>query len=445
MSFSKKLPFLLLSLLLLVSPAMAGESIKEYQVTGEGVTYKDALYDALVNGLGQIQGFNLKSVQTRENKVQEISSYLDDQAHSAGNMNSVTSGKIDFKTEGFVQNYEVLDRYTNDSGLWEVVVLLKVSKYETPGISPDSRRKLAVVPFRSTFKNYEFNDETVPGDVLSRELSQQLINEFTQSRKFTVIDRDFTSEYKSERDFLRSGDAAVSEQIKLGEALGVDYLVVGQITDASQTEEYYEVRITGKSGYRHTASMTVDYRIIVMATRQIKWSGSVTTTLDDDFFKEQLRSSPGRLSTERLRSFIVNKTAKDIVNSAMDNIYPIRVAAIQENGQIILNQGGVTLAEGEILELYGKGEIIYDPVTKESLGSEETWLGAVRVDRVTAKMSYVHLIDGSAVGLKVGDICRRIKVDPNQGAVSPEELNREYGRESNVDRSGSGGVYLPFD
>jgi curli biogenesis system outer membrane secretion channel CsgG len=421
--------------------------LSEMQVIGEGVTYKDALNDALTNALAQTKGVQLNSEEVHNTAYQEVSSQLDDQYSSESKLVSSTQGSVSLKTKGFIQNYEILDRYKNDSGLCEVVVSVKTSKYKTPGISPDNRRKLAVIPFRNQMEAFQFGQDVVPGDIFCRQYTQHLVNEFTQARKFSIVDREYGTEFGMEREYLKTDDFSIEEQAKLGQVLGVDYLVVGTIKEAYQKKDFYRVQLTGQTGYKYNASITVDYRIMVMATRQIKWSDSVTTTLGNNFFKEKIKASPSKsLTDKQIRDLLISISAKEVVNSAMDNIYPIRVAAIQPSGDIILNQGGISLEEGENLDLFSRGQAVIDPVTGESLGADETYLGTIVITRVNPKMSYARFVE-SAYGMpQVGDICRRVKSDPNKpNGPTPEEMNEKHGRESNVDSSGSGGVYLPFD
>jgi len=133
--------FVFLSVFLFISGiAFADEEIHEFEVTGEGATYQDALQNALVNGISQQYGFKMKSEEVRQTKIRELSAYVNEQSKSMGEIDINTQGRIDFKTEGFVQNYKVLNRRINSSDLYEVSVLIKIAKYKTPGISPHCRR-----------------------------------------------------------------------------------------------------------------------------------------------------------------------------------------------------------------------------------------------------------------------------------------------------------------
>jgi curli biogenesis system outer membrane secretion channel CsgG len=430
----KRIVFLFIFLFIGVV-ACADEEIHEFEVTGEGISYKEAFHDALVNGISQIYGFKMKSEEVRQTKIKELSAYVNDQSKSIGEIDINTQGRIDFKTEGFVQNYEVLSKSMNSSDLYEVNVLIKIASYKTPGISPNSRRKIAIIPFRTKQTSYSFRGGHILSSEISRQFTQKLVTEMTQTRRFTVLDREYMEEFLREKSLVLSADAPVSEQMKIGEVLGVDYLLVGTITEASQKQVPYTIQITGETGYDYSASFVADYRIMVMATRQIKWSDSVTISLGDAKIKSMVPS----LRPEKIQQSLLGKAAQQIVHRAKENIYPIRVVKVQQNGELILNQGGATVSDGEMLDVFIKGERIVDPYTGESLGSSETWAATIKIVRVIPKMSYARVIKGQLATIQNGSICRRIAEKNNQ---TPRN---SAGRKTDVQTTSGGGAVLPFD
>jgi len=122
----------------------------------------------------------------------------------------------------------------------------------------------------------------------------------------------------------------------------------------------------------------------------------------------------------------------------MANIYPIRVVKVQPNGEIILNQGGVTVKNGEILDVFSKGEKIIDPYTHESLGSSESWIASIKIFRVIPKMSYARVLKGKSSLIRNGSICRR-------QAEKNKQPSQTSGRTTDVQSISGGGVVLPFD
>lgn len=437
MGLIKKIIFVCIIILLNSGIAFADKEITEFDVTGEGASYKDALQDALVNGISQQYGFKLKSESERQTKTREWSKSVNDQVSTLNEIDIKSQGKIDLKTEGFVQNYDIISKSINSSDLYEVVVHIKIAKYKTPGISPESRRKIAIIPFRTTKTSYIFNEDNIPSYEISRQFSQKLVTELTQTRRFTVLDREYMEEFLREKNLILSADAPVSEQMKIGNVLGVDYLLIGTISEANQIQTPYTIQVTGETGYDYSASFIADYRIIVMATRQIKWADSVTLSLGSAEIKNMVPS----LSSDQIQQALLSKAAKDIVYKATEDIYPIRVVNVQPNGEIILNQGGVTISKGDELEIFANGENIVDPYTKESLGAAESWVATIKISRVIPKMSYATVVKGNISSIKNDDICRR-KFEENNSSLQEQETT---GMTTDVETTNGGGVILPFD
>ena len=277
--------------------------------------------------------------------------------------------------------------------------------YKSPGISPHSRRKLAVMPFRNVKTSFSIGGSRIPSWEISREFSQKLVDELTQSRRFTVLDREYICNYFKEKHLVLSGNMPLQEQMHLGQVLGVDYMLVGTISNFELERVPYRIKILDKTGYKNTAKFIADYRIIVMATRQVKWSDSVTLNLDADALRRLIKSD----DPEIIQHALLEEGARKIAHKALANIYPIRIAVVQPGGRLILNQGGKTVSEGELFDIFKVGDKVVDPYSGESLGAAETWIATAKVERVLAKQSYAAVIKGEADQVQVKDICRRVK------------------------------------
>jgi hypothetical protein len=197
----------------------------------------------------------------------------------------------------------------------------------------------------------------------------------------------------------------LEEQMHIGQVLGVDYMLVGTISNLELKRTAYEIKTLGKTGYQTKAKFIADYRIIVMATRQVKWSDSVTLNLGTDALRRLVPSD----DPELIQHALLEEGARIIAHKALANIYPIRISAIQPDGTLILNQGGMTVSEGELFDIFNVGDKVIDAYSGESLGAAETWVATAKVDRVLAKMSYATVTKGSHEKIRVKDICRRLK------------------------------------
>lgn len=158
-----------------------------------------------------------------------------------------------------------------------------------------------------------------------------------------------------------------------------------------------------------------------MATRQIKWSDTVSVSLNN----------VGNLE------LAATATGKKISSELLDNIYPLRVVGLS-NKQVILNQGGKSILNGSYFKIFSLGEVIIDPYTNEPLGQTETKVATVKVTRVEAKMTYGNVVEGEASTIQPGFIAR-----PGGSIVRPaKKQSSSPASSSNVLVPKSGGVIL---
>jgi curli biogenesis system outer membrane secretion channel CsgG len=320
---------------------------------------------------------------------------------------------------------------------WEVTILANILKYKTPGISPHSRRKIAIMPFRTLMPSYKVNSSRYTANAFGESFNQHLTNHLTQARRFTVLDRGYVNEYLTERNIILSSDSSTDEQIKIGEVLGVDYIVVGKIGQASIGRKDTSIDITGESRSSYQAEFDIDYRIIVLATRQVKWSDTVSLSLDQDTI-EKITTGKGDNAASQA---ILSHFASIISNQLMSNIYPLRVVSTSmSRNTVVLNQGGKSLEVGDKLEVMSLGEKVVDPYTGESLGQQEHMIATVEVISILPKMSTAKVITGSIESINELDIVRRI-ID----GIANKDVSSRSWRNSNTRVLDSGGVILPFD
>jgi len=144
---------------------------------------------------------------------------------------------------------------------------------------------------------------------------------------------------------------------------------------------------------------------------------------------------PEDLDYREMVDNLTARVAKQVVDSIIDRLYPIRIASKQITGQLIINQGGKRISKGSVLDVVVQGEEIIDFDTKESLGSTESQIATIRIEKVTPTLSYARLIKGDLDKISVGLICRLRKTEFEM----PERAR------SRIERTPRGGVKLPFD
>ncbi|MDT9545740.1 MAG: CsgG/HfaB family protein [Chlorobium phaeovibrioides] len=416
--------YILFIIALLFLPAMAGAAgaVTQVEITGYGATRQEAVREALTEAIRQNNGVRISSEKEYAKNDFLLAEPGDSMAVMPETDMRLVASDVREASKGTVRQYRVMDARQLEDGRWEARLLVAFTHYRSPGVASQNRRRIAVLPFQASPLSFLFNSREVPSEEIASRLSQHLIAQLTQSRRFLVLDREYLSAYLQEKNLILSDDAADDELIKLGAVLGVDYLLVGTIAEAGEHSAGSLIPMTGEQVAEHRASIAVDYRIIVMATREIKWAGTETVALNKP------AGGPDALCRE---------AASRVVQKAMANIYPLQIVGRNAAGEVLINQGGITLQAGELLDVFAAGEKVFDPYTKESLGAAESRIGSVRVVRVSAKKSYAEVVDGELEAMANGSICRR--------GVNGEALHSQGGKPSSIRFSESGGVLLPFD
>ena len=193
--------------------------------------------------------------------------------------------------------------------------------------------------------------------------------------------------------------------------LGSDYFLLFGIQGiAGQTKKS---NLTNKE--IHQVEIVVDYRVILFATRQIKYSNTLTMSLN-------LKDDNLSTNQEALKQ-VAQKISDDILNA----IYPLKVANITNN-EAVFSQ---TLKVGDVYECFALGEAIKDSYTKETTGRIETKVGEVTITRTNPNMSYGNITQGS---VQKGNLCRPLGSSNGGGE----------GRDANYSINPSGGVNLGF-
>lgn len=264
-----------------------------------------------------------------------------------------------------------------------------------------------VVAVGSKVRKFKVGDYAGVGSILQ----QHLITNLLESRKFNVLDRDSKGYYDLEKALIKSPDAQSDEIYKLGNVLGSDYFLLFGIQGiAGQTKKS---NLTNKE--IHQVEIVVDYRVILFATRQIKYSNTLTMSLN-------LKDDNLSTNQEALKQ-VAQKISDDILNA----IYPLKVANIANN-EAVFSQ---TLKVGDVYECFALGEAIKDSYTKETTGRIETKVGEVTITRTNPKMSYGSITQGS---VQKGNLCRPLGSSNGGGE----------GRDANYSINPSGGVNLGF-
>jgi len=381
-------------LLTLVCASYASElqaKMVTVEVSGTGLVKEAAIEKALIQAIRQVNGVDIKS-QSRRSAAQLK---VNGKRNAAIASESVTA----MLTKGQVSRYQVINENC-DSEQCEVLLSVELPVYKSPGLSPTKRRKLVVLPFVGDY---------------GRDFSKNLQTLLVQSRRFAILDRENNALYQKEKRLLLSGDTALEEKMRLGQVLGLDYIVTGDVK-AMTDNSVSKVTLTGEQESHFSQTSIINYQVINLATRQIKWQDQASLSTD----------------------IMSLDSARNISRTITSAIYPMKVVG-HSAGQIILNQGGKNIEKGAIYDVYALGAKLIDPYTKESLGQEEIKIGKVKIARVSPKVSYARLLTGSLSKMKKNSILRLASLNETMNSNSQYTVPIK----STVAVSSAGGILLP--
>jgi hypothetical protein len=409
-AFIMRIWFVLASCLFLFLPPTVNAQIQTIAVTSEGVstTSESAINKALVAAITRVNGAEMASKAT---------SSLSQNSTTVGAERQVSSSKsyqsdIRKRTKGVVQSFEILEKKPHRTRPNMVYVKLRVNVAKFKVSKQLARRRMTVLPFR--VGRDVRNKRT--GDKFQKSFSNGLEDYLTQTRRFAMLDRKFFREQNMELNFLKSGGVKTEEIARIGNRVGVDYLIVGEVVAAYSARKSMTMKATGQKIVSHNSVGKVVFRVIDVATTQIKFGDTKSINLENG-------------SVQRSAVLLANKIGKLIINA----IYPIRVVSVDRNS-LTLGQGGNTVKEGGTYALIKYGNRIRDPYTKESLGRAEINVGKVRIETVQAKFSTAKILKLKNIKLSEINssdyIVRPISGSRRNGAASNRKSTRQIEKES---------------
>jgi len=437
----KALSAILVFSLLIAANLYAGDSndVVVKEVVGQGSNRNEAIKNALYIAVSQVRGVKVDS-GSYEFGFSEAGADID--SRQAGKKKieidavSVATSGTAYTTEiaGLVKTYEILEEKKIDDDTYEVKLRATVYNYAARG---DVKRiKIALMPVKTLAGNYLFSNLAVPAATVSNLFSQRLAVGLTQTNKFAVLDRENIVDFAREKQMLLSDNTPLAEQAKLAATLGADYLLVGTISEAKLERRDRFLQATGNTITEYKSRFVFNYRLITSSSRQVVFAGVAEKYLENEEIRALSNEwDPAEWDPAEIRDGVIGLAANEVVKTIIDRLYPIRVAAVQEDGTVVLSQGGDKIAEGTLLGVFTEGREIFDSDTKESLGKVENVVATIKINRVEPKMSFAQVVNGDASKISKGLACR-IKKTTKQDTA---------GRKADVVRTKQGGVKLPFD
>jgi hypothetical protein len=146
-----------------VSNSFANENIVNKKVTATGETKEAAIINCLIEALRQAEGLTVEAKKSLHSVFMESLESANGQTNERSTGTNIIEQDISSKTGGYIKSYDIINEVHNQNSLgWEVTLVVAIASYKTPGISPNSRRKIAVIPFRPSRHHTVSGEDTYP-------------------------------------------------------------------------------------------------------------------------------------------------------------------------------------------------------------------------------------------------------------------------------------------
>lgn len=237
-------------------------------------------------------------------------------------------------------------------------------------------------------------------------ITDEMVNALNNTNRFIVMERREVDRILDEKAFvaITSGED-IRDRLK--QLKGADYLVMGEVTNLYYDTERRKVPYVNEVEVHRTGVMEGNFRIV---------NGHTGAVVASD--KVRLRNQVKNVEdATKLMTGLMDQFVTQAVGKVVENIYPMKVMAVAQDGMVYLNRGeDGGLKAGAHFEVMRPGQELKDPDTGVSFGREELKIGLLELVSVEKFRSKGRLVSppgatGSRLAVAAGDILRQAGPD----------------------------------
>lgn len=289
-----------------------------------------------------------------------------------------------------------------------LLILIGTLLFTTPALGAKGRIAVGTIEYSAsgTSQSGTYSAYSTAARKGTEAFKEMLTTALTKTAKFDVVEletviRAYKGQRLSEQQFL-----AMLHQGKGTKLKGIDYIATASITEFAETlKTNNAILFTTQS---QIGTMAVDIKIIdvrdgsivVAETVQARVKGK--SALKVAKYRDALDKQSGLLGTA------MRHCAQRSANLTVTTIYPIKVVAKTDDGQVMLNYGSSLLSNGMQLAVFSQGEKFRDPDTGEILGCEEELIGIIQVTATQPKYSKAKIVTPNG-SIKKGMVARVVQ------------------------------------
>lgn len=241
---------------------------------------------------------------------------------------------------------------------------------------------------------------------LGTAMAEMLTDALIQSGSFIVLERGALESVFAEQNLAASSRSAAGTAAAKGAVGRAQILVQGVISEFSEETEGggQSLNIKGFDLNMASASahVAVIIRLIDSSTSEVIASQRVEGKANRGGTQFGFTESEWGFSQSGQKSMPIDKAVQIAIDNAV-NYISTRLSAVQwtgkviktdENGTVFINAGAnAGLQPGMLFMAFQKGEVLLDPDTGINLGTDDQFLGRVRITDVQEKFSRAEALD----------------------------------------------------
>jgi curli biogenesis system outer membrane secretion channel CsgG len=257
---------------------------------------------------------------------------------------------------------------------------------------------------------------------VGRAAQDMMVTALVKGDAFRVIDRERLQALMQEKNLSLSGDVDPKTAVQVGKLLGVEYFIMGAITEFGVTNS--GASVPGYGGLPSFSMRTqrmdaaIDARAINTSTGEIVWADTAKDSSSDKsvYVAGAGGGSHDGEKLDKILRPVVQKLADSIsakkldtsgIGGASDASGVVGKIAKADGEMLYVNAGSEAgVQEGDEFTVYRVGEQIKDPDTGEVLGANEVKVGRVKITSIKGpRLSMAAPLSGS--GFRAGDTLKR--------------------------------------
>jgi len=267
---------------------------------------------------------------------------------------------------------------------------------------------------------------------IGKGISALLVTDLVKSDSYSVIERSAIDKVLAEQDFSNSNRADPTTAARIGKVLGVDYIILGSITEFGNETKKQNVGGGGTNfhgfglgGVGHSSSkanVVIDARIIKTDTAEIlvvaegkgQSSRSGVSLLGTGGNSGGLGGGNVDFGSSKFQNTIIGEATKKAVDQLTTDLVtnvaklPVHTMAVDalvaavDGGQIVLNAGArAGINKGDQFSVVRLGKEIKDPASGKVIRRMVSNIGTIQATDVDDTSAVCNVVSGT--GFQVSD------------------------------------------